>query len=1300
MHSYDNISRRLKCASTKFAPDDIIVNGDLQEEAASAGEQSCPPPPKTTKQLTAKRNQERVKSILLLAIPDEYLLKFHNVPDAKSLWAAIKSSLDKAYDRFQKLISQFKVHAAPVSKEDINQKFLRSLPPSWSQIALIMINKPDIDQTDIDDLYNNLRVYEDEMKRSSSSTSNSQNLAFLSSENTSSTNEVSATNGNFRVNIVGGTNSSSQVSSTSGADEAVCSFFAQQTTNPPLDNEDLQQIDQDDLEELDNRWQVAMTGHFAKECKSGRNQGKRSYGDNGRRNATTNEPSSQALVAQDGLGGYDWSNDFDEPVNYALMAISSSSSSSSSDNEVQNYSKQCLESFKTLQKNFDSEREKHSRARLEIQGYELALESLESRILGHEKNELAWGEKYEFQNYELKCREIKINNLKMELEKVVKERDELKVKIEKWEESSKGLNKLLNSQMSAKDKNGLGYGTQLDEMSNKSETDSEISMSVFEVRSSDEEITPANDRFSKADGYHAVPPPITGNFLTPRADISFAGLDEYAIRKKIIESKTTELNTDTSKSKTSETVGKTNEVNIEKPKSAHELIVPKPKIYRDKVIIKDWYSDDKDDVSEVNTVTPARRTFVPLGVLTRTGLVNPVRTNGKRAVHTVSTARPISTTRLVSTARPFAPKIAQNGSAIRPIYPRMDNVRPRASYSSIKRVKNMTTAGTRAVVNTGKGKMNNDLKKSRWVWRPKGNYMDHESKEKGSFILKKFEYVDPKGISKSMMDVKRYVMLFGLRIKGLVCAAQKYFTMEMMFGLGNKMLLGLVLEAINGKRPNWLFDLDYLTDSMNYQPVRSENQANKTAGSKKAKHSAGTQDNIDAGNSKKEAESAQDYFVLPIWSSYTSIVKSSDVKNEGASLELTKYIIVNTLESHHQGIFSNASYNDEGAVADFTNLDTTVNVSPIPTSRIHTIHPKTKILGDPTSAVQTRSKVNKSSRAHAFVSYIQKQRRNNHKDFHQMFIASSYTSKLNPRNILKSLEDESWVDAMQEELLQFKIQKIWILVDLPNGKRELELSGSTGIAKDKEVLIEAIKIFFAFASYMGFIVYQMDVKSAFLYGIIDEEVYVSQPLEILKKFDFSSVKTASTPIETQKPLVKDEEATDVDVHLYRSMIGSLMYLTTSRPDIMFVVCACSRFQVTPKTFHLHDVKRIFRKMPQPEVSISWQVRLISWQCKKQTIMATFTTEAEYVSAANCFGQVLWIENQIIQCFIPKQSILQSGTTSLGLSYEKETYSGLKIHTDDNVADLFTKAFNVSRFNFLIVNIECSTNYYISSEEAR
>ncbi|GJY81277.1 hypothetical protein Tco_0494028 [Tanacetum coccineum] len=221
---------------------DVIVNGDLEEEPAPSGETSAPPAPKTAKQL------------------------FHNDADAKSLWEAIKSrfggneeskkiqknvlkyqfvnfstasneSLDKAYDRFQKLISQLEVHGAPISKEDINQKFLRSLPPSWNQIALIMRNKPDIDEIDIDDLYNNLRVYKDEMKRSSSSTSTSQNLAFLSFENTSSTNEVITASGDFKVSTAGGI---SQVSTTPCAHDVACSFSAQPITNPQLENENFQ----------------------------------------------------------------------------------------------------------------------------------------------------------------------------------------------------------------------------------------------------------------------------------------------------------------------------------------------------------------------------------------------------------------------------------------------------------------------------------------------------------------------------------------------------------------------------------------------------------------------------------------------------------------------------------------------------------------------------------------------------------------------------------------------------------------------------------------------------------------------------------------------------------------------------------------------------------------------------------------------------------------------------------------------------------------------------------------------------
>ncbi|GJU76292.1 hypothetical protein Tco_1273362, partial [Tanacetum coccineum] len=207
---------------------------------------------------------------------------------------------------------------------------------------------------------------------------------------------------------------------------------------------------------------------------------------------------------------------------------------------------------------------------------------------------------------------------------------------------------------------------------------------------------------------------------------------------------------------------------------------------------------------------------------------------------------------------------------------------------------------------------------------------------------------------------------------------------------------------------------------------------------------------------------------------------------------------------------------------------------------------------------------------------------------------------------------------------------------------------------------------------------------------------------------------ASTPMETNKALLKDEEAADVDVHLYRSMIGSLMYLTASRPDIMFVVCACARFQVTPKTSHLHDVKRIFRYLKgYPKLGL-WYPRDSTFDLEaffdSDYAVANSTTKAEYVAAANCCGQVLWIQNQLLdygynfmntKIFIDNESticivknpVFHSKTKHIEIrhhfirdSYEKGLIQVIKIHTDHNVADLLTKAFDVSRFQYLIASI--------------
>nr|GFA92706.1 hypothetical protein [Tanacetum cinerariifolium] len=181
--------------------------------------------------------------------------------------------------------------------------------------------------------------------------------------------------------------------------------------------------------------------------------------------------------------------------------------------------------------------------------------------------------------------------------------------------------------------------------------------------------------------------------------------------------------------------------------------------------------------------------------------------------------------------------------------------------------------------------------------------------------------------------------------------------------------------------------------------------------------------------------------------------------------------------------------------ADVSNMETSITTNPTPTLRIHKDHPKSQIIGPVDTPIQTRHK-SKMMKEQSFIATIHQK---TDPALLQFCLFSCFLSQVEPKKVSDALQDPSWVEAMQEELLQFKIQKVWILVDCPKGAR-LVAQGHTqeeGIDYDEVFApvarIKPIRLFLAYASFIGFTVYQMDVKSAFLYGTIDEEVYVMQP---------------------------------------------------------------------------------------------------------------------------------------------------------------------------------------------------------------
>nr|GEU48723.1 putative ribonuclease H-like domain-containing protein [Tanacetum cinerariifolium] len=1467
----------------------VILNGDSPVPTRLVEGVVQPVALTSEEQKLARKNELKAHGTLLMASPDKHQLKFNSHKDAKTLIEAIEkrfgrnTETKKIHDRLQKLVSQLEIHGVSLSQEDVNLKFLRSLPSEWKTHTLIWRKKADLEEHSPDDLFNSLKIYKAKVKHSSSTGTTTQNLAFVSSSNTDSTNDsVSAA---ASVSVVYAkllVSSLPNVDSLSNA--VIYSFFASQSTSPQLDNEDLKWIDVDDLEEMDLRWQMAILtmqarrflqktgrnlgdngptsmgfdmskvecyncyrkGHFAKKCTFPKDSRKNGATEPQRRIVLVETSTSNALVSQcDGVASYDWSYQAeDEPANFALMAFSPSSSSS--DNEVPSCLKDCLE-------------------------------SVEAKLLVYKQNESVFEENIKLLNIEVQLRDNALVTLRQKLEKVEQEMDDLKLKLENFQTSSKNLTGLLDSQTN--EKHGLGYNSQVFP---REMFDCEIvflqkvivtivslgSNTVFSPFKPAQDLSHTHrptaprieDWFSDfEDEAETKAPQIAFSFFSPLSKLAHLIItkSKSPIRQHITRSQSSK----TSNSPPKITAVKAPVVSAAQGNPKGGKISGKGKIKTDLKLL---------DESQVLLRVPRENNMYNVNLKNIKGKQHRASSKTKPVSYI---GQPLFRLHMDLFGPTFVKSLNKKiyCLVITDDYSRFTWVfflATKDETSSILKtfitgLENQLSLKVKLIrSDNGTEFKNSDLNQFCGINRIKKEFsVPRTPQQNGIAERKNMTLIEA---ARTMLADLLLPIPFWAEAVNTACYVQNrvlvtkphkrpfmnFYMVDEGFLVGYSISskafrvfnsrTRIVQETLQvnflenkpniaGSGPTWLFDIDSLTRTMNYQPVTARNQTNS---------SVGFQDKFDAEKAWEEIN--QQYVLFPVWSfsstnpqnydgdvafdekehdidaknpesevilslSSSAQSKKQDDKTKKEAKGKSPFILLGKIPltaltplvlvvlqilllppTHGKSSFLDASqvfddpdmpeleditYSDDennvGVEADFNNLETSITVSPIPTTRIHKDHPVSQIIGDLSSTTQTRSMTrvvkDQGGLSHMF-----------NDDLHTCMFAC-FLLQEEPKRVHQDLKDPSWIKAMREELLQFKMQNqeqsktCRTMTQQEEGLDYEEVFAPLARIKD-------ITLFLAYASFIGFMVSQMDVKSAFLYGTIEEEVYVCQPLgfedpdhpnkvykvvkglyglhqaprawyetlanyllengfqkgkidqiqfikkqigdimlvqiyvddiifgatnkdlckyfeklmkdkfqmssmgeltfflglrvkqkkdgifisqdkyiaDILKKFGLTEGKSASTLIDTEKSLLKDPNGEDVDVHTYRSMIGSLMYLTSSRPDIMFAVCACARFQVTLKALHIHAIKRIFRYLKgKPHLGLWYPkdspfdlvaysdsdyagvslnrksttegcqflgCRLISWQCKKQTVVATSSTEAEYVATASCCAQ--------------------------------------------------------------------------------
>ncbi|GJZ14651.1 ribonuclease H-like domain-containing protein [Tanacetum coccineum] len=1071
-------------------------------------------PSTTVEEKAQKRLEVKARSTLMIGIPNEQHLKFNSIKDAKLLLEAIEKRFggNAATKKTQRnlLKQQYENFTTP-SSETLDQTFdrLQKLV-KWNTHAVVWRNKPELERMSMDDLYNNLKVYEPEVKGTSSSNTSTQNMAFVSSNNFGSTNEA--------VNTAHGVSAAStQVSAANStnvdnlSDAVICAFFSSQPNNPQLANEDLQQLHPDDLEEMDLRWQMAMLTIRAR--RAPRNQDYRNR-ENSRRSVPLETTTSNALVSCNGFGGYDWSDQAEEGPNYALMAYSSSSSDSKVSNDS-TCSKSCLETVKTLKSQYDQLHKDFKKSELIIIAYKIGLESVEEKLEVYKANESIYLQDIKVLKFEIECKDIAIRELGKKLEKAQQEKDSIQFNLNKFENASKSLDMLTDSQIV--------------------------------------------DNCKKRLGYNAVPPPYTKKIMAPTPDLSITGLKEFTSDLVVIKPAVKN-----SEAKASEVKPKAVRKNNCAPiiedwvSDSEEEDVPQAKIEKKTVkpsfakieFVKPKGKTAKKSINHVeqnrqNTHTPrgnqrnwnnmmsqrlgsnfemfnkacfvcgsfdhlqthpfAKKNMVPRAVLMKSGLVSVNTARQVNAAHsktTVNAARPkshFSKTAHSIVKRPIHKKIAFKNS----------NFNQR--FNTVKD-KNVNAARPKAVVNVVKGNNVNAVKASAcWVWKPKTKVLDHVSKHNSASItLKKFDYGNPQvdlqdqgvidsGCSRHMTGNMSYLtdyeeidggyVAFGGNPKGGKITGKctiktgnldfenVYFVRELKFNLFS-------VSQMCDKKNSVLFnDTECIVLSPNFKLI-DESQVLLRVPRKNNMYSVDLKNIVPKGGlTCLFAKATSDESKL--WhrrlghlnfKTMNKLVKGNLVRGLPSKLfENDQTCVACQKGKQHRASCTQSNGYDDTKASD--NGQSSMDDGSKPLSddgkKVNVVGGKTNI------------ELPFDPNMHALEDY-------SIFDFSRDDEDDGAVANMN--NLDTTIQDPRWIEAMQEELLQFKLQEVWTLVDLPNGKRAIGSKWVFRNKNDERELIEAIRLFLAYASFKDFMVYQMNTKSDFLYGKIKEEVYVCQPL--------------------------------------------------------------------------------------------------------------------------------------------------------------------------------------------------------------